>query len=619
MYYVAGESGATLGLAIDFGTEWLKAGVVSSVPDTIGQHIDIVINEQSNRKTPALLGFDQEGERLLGEGAQSLLTRQPHRSIPQIKRLIGLESSDSLVGSYAAHWPSIKVQGNKEGSVEFVIKLDEGSPTVEEGVVMLLQLLKKQSLNHVVANSGSPENSPSFSHYGISIPAYWNARQRGVFKQLLDVAQLPNAHILTDIQSIAIDYATRNIQGVNGQTKVIFYSAGAFGVSVALVEAKKSENQLDIHILKHSSSTSIGGFSIDTIIRDHMAAHYTAKNPKVKAPIESNAKAMAKLLREAKEIKEMLSVSPTLESTIEELYEGKDFKLSISQEQFNNWIGESGLIEKFLAPLKEVLDGVDVASVTGGIELFGGAIRMPILQRAISEAYTNIPLGKHIDGEEAAVVGVAQWIGSNELGVKKLLKVNLVDDTSPSSSSSSVSSLSKSQVDTIIKKLDLFEKRAELKRLIDGAQNALEALINLAREQLQGSKRKNKERETLQEMIGKSSSFIEDADRDTSFDQYNEMRAELQEALQSYLSTDTSKPKVEKEEKSTKRRRATQAEKDRARKMQRPGAGGGGGGESKENKKTESKKAESKKTDSSKGKDSKKPDTETNKGKKDEL
>lgn len=52
-------------LSIDYGTESLTIGIVRP-----GRPVDIVLNEQSKRKTPNVLAFSpREEERFLGENA----------------------------------------------------------------------------------------------------------------------------------------------------------------------------------------------------------------------------------------------------------------------------------------------------------------------------------------------------------------------------------------------------------------------------------------------------------------------------------------------------------------------------------------------------------------------
>jgi hypoxia up-regulated 1 len=51
-------------ISIDLGTDTFKIGIAKS-----GAPIDLVLNEQSKRKTTTMVGFRGENERYLGENA----------------------------------------------------------------------------------------------------------------------------------------------------------------------------------------------------------------------------------------------------------------------------------------------------------------------------------------------------------------------------------------------------------------------------------------------------------------------------------------------------------------------------------------------------------------------
>lgn len=58
-------------LGVDFGSETFKLSAVRP-----GRAIDIVLNEQSKRKTPSLVAF-REGERFVGESAVAVAGPSP--------------------------------------------------------------------------------------------------------------------------------------------------------------------------------------------------------------------------------------------------------------------------------------------------------------------------------------------------------------------------------------------------------------------------------------------------------------------------------------------------------------------------------------------------------------
>ena len=54
-------------IGIDFGTEWIEVALVK--PRTF----EVVLNEQSSRKTPAAVTFTRNGDLLLGTDAKNMV------------------------------------------------------------------------------------------------------------------------------------------------------------------------------------------------------------------------------------------------------------------------------------------------------------------------------------------------------------------------------------------------------------------------------------------------------------------------------------------------------------------------------------------------------------------
>lgn len=70
-------------IGIDLGTEFIKVGIVKP-----GSPVDVVLNEQSKRKTPSTVGWRLK-ERHLGESAKTLNARFPSTIFKYLNLLIG--------------------------------------------------------------------------------------------------------------------------------------------------------------------------------------------------------------------------------------------------------------------------------------------------------------------------------------------------------------------------------------------------------------------------------------------------------------------------------------------------------------------------------------------------
>jgi hypoxia up-regulated 1 len=92
---------------------------------------------------------------------------------------------------------------------------------------------------------------------------------------------------------------------------------------------------------------------------------------------------MAKLRKQCKKTKEILSANNLAPMSVESLHDGMDFRSTITREKFAEMIIPS--IAKMVKPLKDLLDqtGVDLAKVEG-VEMLGGGTRIPAVLDALT-------------------------------------------------------------------------------------------------------------------------------------------------------------------------------------------------------------------------------------------
>lgn len=90
-------------MSVDLGSEWMKIGIVSP-----GVPMEIVLNKESKRKTPAVLSF-RDGERTFGEDAQTIGVRFPKNSYGYLLDLIGKDVNHPLVKLYQERFPHYEI------------------------------------------------------------------------------------------------------------------------------------------------------------------------------------------------------------------------------------------------------------------------------------------------------------------------------------------------------------------------------------------------------------------------------------------------------------------------------------------------------------------------------
>ncbi|KAL4458458.1 hypothetical protein ABPG75_013323 [Micractinium tetrahymenae] len=385
-------------LAIDLGSEFLKLSIVK--PGRIP--ISIVINEMSKRKTPALVAF-VEGDRLVGEEAASLAARYPDRVYGRIADWLGRPADDPglaamLKASYRPY--ELVAAPNRTSPASLAVRTDRGEThSAEEVVASLLEYAK--GLGEAAAD-GSPVTDAV-----LAVPASYTPQQR---QALLDAAQLAGLNVMGLIHSHAAAALQYGIERdfTNKTETVILYDVGAASLQAALVtysaytNAKGvSTSQFDVRDVIWRED--VGGEQLELVLMEHFADEFN-KQLGGGQDVRSTPRAMAKLRKQVVRTKQILSANSEAPLSVEELWQDRDFRATITREKFEELAGD--FWERAAAPLRTLLERNSLSPAdVSAVELLGGTSRVPRLKQALSDALGGRALGMHLDADEAVVLG----------------------------------------------------------------------------------------------------------------------------------------------------------------------------------------------------------------------
>lgn len=408
--------------SIDLGSEWLKVAVVNLKP---GQTpISIAINEMSKRKSPVLVAF-QSGNRLIGEEAAGLTARYPDKVISHVRDLIG--KPFNYVKSYleSMYLPFNLVEDSRGGV---------GVKIEDEGVAYSAEELAAMVLGFAV-ELASVHSKVKVKDVVITVPAYFGQAER---KGLIQAAELAGINVLALVNEhsgAALQYGIDK-DFSNGSRNVIFYDMGASSTYAALVHfsaynAKEygksvSVNQFQVKDVRWDPQ--LGGQTMESRLVEHFADEFN-KQLGSGFDVRKSPKAMAKLKKQVKRTKEILSANTMAPISVESLYDDRDFRSTITREKFEQLCED--LWEKSLIPIREVLEhsGLKVEDVHA-VELIGGATRVPKLQATLQEFLGRKDLDKHLDADEATVLGASLHAANLSDGIKLNRKLGMVDGSS---------------------------------------------------------------------------------------------------------------------------------------------------------------------------------------------
>ncbi|XP_019052090.1 PREDICTED: heat shock 70 kDa protein 17 [Nelumbo nucifera] len=408
--------------SIDLGSEWMKVAVVNLKP---GQSpISIAINEMSKRKSPALVAF-QGGNRLVGEEAAGIIARYPDKVYSQVRDIIGkpFKYVKDLMDSLYLPFDLVEDSRGTAG-----IRTDDGVTvySAEELVAMVLSY----GLHLAEFHSKVPIKDAV-----ITVPPYFGQAER---KGLLQAAQLAGINVLSLINEhsgAALQYGIDK-DFSNESRHVIFYDMGSTSTYAALVyfsayntkEYGKTVSVNQFQVKDVRWNMALGGQDMEMRLVEYFADEF---NNQVGNGIDvrKSPKAMAKLKKQVKRTKEILSANTMAPMSVESLYDDRDFRSTVTREKFEDLCGD--LWEQSLLPVKEVIkhSGLNVDEIYA-IELIGGATRVPKLQAKLQEFLGRKNLDKHLDADEAIALGASLHAANLSDGIKLNRRLGMIDGCS---------------------------------------------------------------------------------------------------------------------------------------------------------------------------------------------
>jgi hypoxia up-regulated 1 len=424
-FFATTAHAASAVLGVDLGTEYIKAALVKP-----GIPLEIVLTKDSRRKETAAVAFKpvKDGpsggfpERVYGSDAIALSARFPGDVYPNLKPLLGLSTSNSLVQEYATRHPALKMEAEKtRGTAAFksgAFSADEEAWMVEEILAMELQSIQRNA--EALAGKGSV-----IKDLVITIPAFYTAEEKRAIELAAEFAGLRILSLISDGVAVGLNYATSRTfpsieEGGKPEHHLVFdMGAGSTKATVLRFQGrtvkdvgKFNKTIQEVHALGNGWDRTLGGDALNAVIVDDMVAKFVASpaaksiSPTVEA-VKSHGRATAKLWKEAERIRQVLSANNEAQGSFEGLYEDIDFRYKISRAEFEQ-LAETHA-ERVAEPIKKALAVADLEiEDLDSIILHGGAIRTPFVQKALEKIVGDADkIRTNVNADEAAVFGAA--------------------------------------------------------------------------------------------------------------------------------------------------------------------------------------------------------------------
>ncbi|XP_026477005.1 hypoxia up-regulated protein 1-like [Ctenocephalides felis] len=396
-------------MSVDLGNEWMKVGVVSP-----GVPMEIVLNKESKRKTPAVVAF-RDGIRSFGEDAQTIGVRFPAQSYAYLLDLLGKSIDHPVVKLYQKRFPYYKIEADPVRNTVVFRHDDDTTYSVEELVAQLLSKAREMA---------QISTGQIITECVLTVPGYFGQAERLALLQATSLAELKPLQLINDYSAVALNYGIFRRKEINETSHyIMFYDMGAHKTTATIVEYKivktkdrgYVETNPQLQVIGVGYDRTLGGLEMTLRLQNYLAKEFNAQK-KTSSDITKNARAMAKLFKEANRVKTVLSANNDHFAQVEGLIDEKDYRLQITRATFEDLCKD--LFERVTKPIDMALSKAGLSmDIMSQFILVGAGTRVPKVQEVLHKKI-SMELSKNINADEAATLGAAYRAADLSKGFK---------------------------------------------------------------------------------------------------------------------------------------------------------------------------------------------------------
>ena len=367
-------------IGIDLGT---TNSCIAVVDVTTPQ---VISNREGSRTTPSVVGFTEDGERLVGQIAKRQAITNPYNTIFAIKRLIGRKFDSDEVAHAKKVLPYQLVPASN-GDVKVKIRDREYSPEeVSAFVLMEIRSFAEEFLGEPITEAI------------ITVPAYFNDSQRQATRDAGKIAGLEVLRIINEPTAAALAYGLDNKKS---QIIAVYdLGGGTFDISILKLEEGLFE------VLSTSGDTYLGGEDFDKRIMDWLIENFKKDTG---IDLTEDRMALQRLKEASERAKCELSIAPETRITLPFISADasgpKHLNSVLTRHELERMVDD--LIQRTIDPTKDALKAAGLApEKIDEVVLVGGQTRMPKVIEAVQKVFGKAP-NRNINPDEVVAVGAA--------------------------------------------------------------------------------------------------------------------------------------------------------------------------------------------------------------------
>jgi molecular chaperone DnaK len=371
-------SGSSKVIGIDLGTTNSVVAIMEG-----GQPV-VIANAEGNRLTPSVVGFLDNGERIVGHAARRQAVTNAKNTVFSIKRFMGRRHNEVATEEKMVPY---KVVGGQDELVKVDVRGKQFTPP--EISAMILNSLKEAAETYL---------GGKVTRAVITVPAYFNDSQRQATKDAGAIAGLTVERILNEPTAAALAYGLDKKK--QGRVVVFDLGGGTFDVSILDIGDGVFE------VLSTNGDTHLGGDDFDQALINWVAEEFKKEN---RIDLRQDVMSLQRLRDACERCKCDLSASMQAQINLPFITADatgpKHLQMNVTRAKFEQLI--DGLLERCKGPCEAALrDAKLKPSDIEEVILVGGSTRVPSVQALVKQIFAKEP-NRTVNPDEVVAVGAA--------------------------------------------------------------------------------------------------------------------------------------------------------------------------------------------------------------------
>ena len=365
----------------------------------------VIANSEGMRTTPSVVGFNKDGELVVGQLARRQSVLNPENTFYGVKRFVGRQYAELQPESKRVPYT---IKRDELGNIKIRCPKLKKEFAPEEVSAMILRKLAEEAERYL---------GEAITGAVITVPAYFNDSQRQATRDAGRIAGLDVLRIINEPTAAALAYG---LDRRRPQTIMVFdLGGGTFDVSILDIGDGVFE------VRATSGDTQLGGNDFDRRIVDWLAEEFLEREGVDLR--KSDRQALQRLTEAAEKAKIELSKLSVTEINLPFITATEDgpkhIEISLARAKFDELCGD--LVSRLRRPLKRAISDAGIGPMDiDEVVLVGGSTRIPMVQDLV-RSYIDLEPNQNVNPDEVVAIGAAIQSGIMTNEIKDILLLDV--------------------------------------------------------------------------------------------------------------------------------------------------------------------------------------------------